>query len=484
MAPNELASLALQSWPLVALAVFAMRRSSARVARTTAWMLLLPVMFLPPNMELPFAGLNKHRIAILSVATALALFHRREAVSRDRWRHFPLFALLLFAGGAWQTIQTNSDPLSFGVLRLPALGQRDLAWTIYGFVVDLYLPFVIGQRVFRTERDLRDLLGVLSTCVLIYAPLCLVEMRLSPQLSLWVYGYHPHQFLQAMRGSGYRPVVFMNHGLSVAMFLFSGLCAAITLHQARDGGRPSPRMRAMSVGALLLLGRSLASIIYSGVALLAALWPSTRARARIAALIGILVVAYPALRASDLVPTDDIGDLFAGLSRERTSSLMTRFNQENDLLARAMQRPLFGWGGWGRSRIYYWWGEPGDDWAGYKDTSITDGTWIIWLGATGLVGFAASFAVLVVPLLRYARRCPALERTQQVLGSGLAVMLGIFTADLLPNSMSDLLPVVYAGALFSLSSAQPRVVGRPAPRRETQVDPSRAPTAAAHGAGG
>lgn len=468
MAPNALAWFALLSWPLVVGAVYVTRRSVSRLAQTTAWMLFLPVMFLPPNFDLPFAGLNKHRIALLSVAVSLNMFHRGELALRDRLRHFPLFALLVFAIGAWQTMRTNADPITFGVLRLPGIGTRDLVWTIYGFLVDLYLPFVIGQRVFRTERDLRDLLTVLSTCVLIYAPLCVLEMRLSPQLCQWVYGYFPHEFVQTMRGTGYRPVVFMNHGLSVSMFLFSGVVASLALRQARAKARPSARpsasVRAAVAGTLLLLGKSLASIIYSGVAVALSALVSAKARARAGFVLGALVVAYPVLRASDLVPTAEVGEFFARFSSERSASLMTRFNQEGRLLERAMRRPLYGWGGWGRSRIYRSWGEPGDSWAGASDVSITDGTWIIWLGATGVVGFAASIAMLVVPLLRCARRCTLLPPSTQVLVGATALIVGFFTLDLLPNSHYDFLPMVYAGALFAQSSAA-RARVRPAMAR-------------------
>lgn len=465
MTPNALAWIALGAWPLVVLAVYAARRSTSRPARTTAWMLLLEVMFLPAGLDLPFAALNKHRIGVLSVTAALLIFHRKEIGLRERARHFPLFALLVVVGGALQTVRTNTDPLTFGILRIPGLGLRDGAWMIYGYFVDMFLPFAIGQRVFRRERDLRDLLEVLSTCTLIYAPLCLLEMRLSPQFSNWVYGYFPHSFIQTMRGSGYRPVVFMSHGLAVAMFLFSGFCAGLALRQARTTARPSPGVRAMIAGVLLLAGRSLASIIYASIALLLHLFPSARARARLAATLGVLVLAYPTMRAYDLVPTADILQVFARVSTQRSASLMTRFDQEDKLLERAMKRPLYGWGGWGRNRIYSWWGERGDEWAGYRDYSITDGSWIIWLGGAGAVGFAASFALIVVPLLRYARRYTRLPPSSQLLVGALAVMVGLSAADLLPNSQFDYLPVVFSGALFTLSaSSAQRKTGGPLQR--------------------
>ena len=46
------------------------------------------------------------------------------------------------------------------------------------------------------------------------------------------------------------------------------------------------------------------------------------------------------------------------------------------LAAKAMRRPVFGWGGWGRSRVHDEWG---------TDLSITDGLWIIQFGQLGQV---------------------------------------------------------------------------------------------------
>ncbi len=327
--PNALAWLALCAWPLVVLAVYAGRRGRARLARTTAWMLILPVMFLPSLIELPAAGLDKHRIAFLSVAAALWAFHRRELAGRRRWQRFPLLVLAVLALGAVQTVRTNGDPLTFGPLHLPALDERDAVSMIYGLVVDLYLPFVVGQLVFRTERDTRDLLEVLSTCGLVYLPLCLLEMRFSPQLSTWIYGYFPHAFEQTRRGTGFRPVVFMNHGLSVASFLFSSFCAAAALRRAGAGTSPSPAIRMFLVGGMLLLGRSMASILYAAAAAALVLWSSTRTVARAVLVVALVVATYPMLRTSNLVPTRQVSALFGSISsQERAESLQQVVNEK------------------------------------------------------------------------------------------------------------------------------------------------------------
>ncbi len=452
--PNALAWLVLYAWPVVVFGGYALRRSTARVARTTAWMMILPVMFLPAGIKLPFAGLDKHRIAVLSVAVALYLFHRRELALRDSWRRFPLVALAVFCLAALLTYRTNTDALRFGVLELRGLGPRDIPWMIYEPFVEFVLPFAIGQRVFRTERDVRDLLRVLTACALIYAPLCLIEMRLSPQFSNWIYGYFPHSFGQMVRGGGYRPIVFMSHGLSVGMFMFAGLCAALTLRRAGAAPRARYTKRSVVTGAILLLAKNLASLVYSAVALPLLLWTSARTKARVVLALALVVVTYPTLRAVDIFPTADLAALFRQISPERTRSLAYRFDNEDKLVARAMERPLFGWGGWGRSRVYKSWGEPDEAWAGAKDVSTTDGSWIIWLGISGAVGFAARLAMLVVPLFRFAWNRRELSPGAQAVGAGLAVMTVLASVDLLPNSLWDSLPVMYAGMLFTLSATR------------------------------
>lgn len=470
MKPNALAWAALYGWPIVVLAFFGQRRGTARLARTTAWMLILPVMFLPAMIELPAAGLDKHRISFLSLALALLVFHPRELAAPGRMRRFPLLVLAVLTAGAIGTLRTNGDPLTFGPLHLPALALRDAISTVYGLVVDVYLPFAIGQRVFKTERDARDLLEVLAACGLAYVPLCLLEMRLSPQLSSWIYGYFPHQFAQTRRGSGFRAVVFMNHGLSVATFLFSSFCASAALYRARASDRRPAR--AGVIGLTLLLGRSMASILYALSAGVLVLFTSTRSLARAALVVALVVAAYPAARALDVVPTHAVSDFFGRIgSEERRDSLQFRFDNEDMLLQRALKRPAFGWGGWGRSRIFVWWG------TGWKDISITDGEWVIRLGTGGVVGLVGFFALMLVPILRFASNRSLLPPSAQTLVGALAIVVALFAADLLPNARSDYLPMVYAGALFSLSRRARRRSALPAPETGAPM-PGQRPQAA------
>ena len=66
--------LALLWW--MALAAFAARRSTRRLARTTTWLLTLPVMFLPSELVLKTQGVpyvDKNRMAFLAVLVALVM---------------------------------------------------------------------------------------------------------------------------------------------------------------------------------------------------------------------------------------------------------------------------------------------------------------------------------------------------------------------------------------------------------------------------
>ena len=62
-----------------------------------------------------------------------------------------------------------------------------------------------------------------------------------------------------------------------------------------------------------------------------------------------------------------------------------------------MERPVWGWGGWGRNRVF--------DTSG-RDVSVTDGMWVIYLGVYGLVGLVAWTALLLLPSYLFLIRYP------------------------------------------------------------------------------
>ena len=114
------------------------------------------------------------------------------------------------------------------------------------------------------------------------------------------------------------------------------------------------------------------------------------------------------------------------MSTARATSLETRFTNEQQLLDHALQRPWFGWGRFGRNRVYA---------ASGANNSITDGAWVIRLGTFGLVGFLAQFLLLGQSVLRAAFSLRfARSNEESIYLTALALIVAINVVDLLPNS--------------------------------------------------
>lgn len=155
---------------------------------------------------------------------------------------------------------------------------------------------------------------------------------------------------------------------------------------------------------------------------------------------------YPLFRTADFVPAKFIENMVASISTDRAASLKTRFDQERQLLDRASQRIIFGWGRWGRSRIYE--EETGND------LTLSDGKWIITIGTFGLFGFIAEFGLLLLPVFRAAS---ALRFSKSMHDSiylaTLALIVSIIGVDQLPNASLSPWTWLITGALMGRSEA-------------------------------
>jgi hypothetical protein len=192
--------------------------------------------------------------------------------------------------------------------------------------------------------------------------------------------------------------------------------------------------------------RTLSAIIYSVSFVPLIVYARPKFQVRVAILLALLALLYPTLRALDLFPTKLMLEAAYSVSDARAGSLKVRFDNEDQLLARALERPFFGWGRYGRSRVY-------DEDSG-ADTSVTDGEWIITFGQFGVFGFIAQFGLLGIGIFRSRR---ALARTSdlrdQRLLSTLTLMMTITIVDLLPNSGLEPWSWLMCGALVGRTDA-------------------------------
>lgn len=405
-------------------------------------------LFGPEGAYLKLPGippLDKYSIPAL-ILIVVALTRWRPMLSQGRLgRGLDILVPTSIVAG-FITWQTNLDPLRYGRTVLPALAINDAIQFAGSFILMNAIPFIIGRSLFRTRNDVFTLLHFLAVSGLIQAALSLIEIRFSPQLHTWVYGYPAYvDFLQAMRLGGWRPTNFMSHGLGFSVFLCATCFSAVVLARVK---RPVRKWSAKRIAFLLflavLLCKSTGTIVYAlGFgALLVFAAPSTLANTVF--FVALFVGLYPLLRANDLVPIDAVLEQsYAAFGEERAGSLGFRFEHEGMLLEHARNRFWFGWGGFQRNLVF--------DPAIGESITIPDGHWVIIIGIFGLSGMLTHFGLLLAPLLFIRRALHRLSAHQdKLLVAGLALICTMLSFDLIPNGLFANYPYFLAGALWGV----------------------------------
>lgn len=443
-----MASLALLIWPIVALIIFA----QAPLHRAIAWSMLLAYLFLPERFTFDFRGLppiDKTSVSMIAIMLAIALFAKQNnaqpiepgLVAPPRAGNDRRFGIVLMGLVAVLlvspvlTIMDNNQLLVFGDRVLQRLTMRDLISATFESLT-LLIPYFVARHYFATPASHRLLLSIIVLGGLIYSVLALIEIRMSPQFHNWVYGYHQHSFVQHIRGGVFRPKIFLSHGLSVGFFFFTAaVCAFALFKSPRRQDHMSFLYKGVWLAIILVLSRNLGA---TGIALLLipVLWLRAPLQVKIIKIIALAFLLYPVLRQSGLLPLQQILEAAASVSEDRAGSLLFRFRNEDLLLERALEKPLWGWGGWGRGRIY--------DEAG-RDLSITDGTWIIRLGSAGWLGYISHFGLMVAPLV--ALKASRKGQTLPIETAALALVLVGNLIYLIPNSTLGPPTWFMAGAL-------------------------------------
>jgi hypothetical protein len=437
--PNAFAHIVLVGWVFITLAIFAKKRP----ARATIIAMLTAAMFLPQRVVYDFPAIppiDKDSIAALSALVG-CLIYARSTLKRARpFRGVDLF-FVLAALGCLGTGMTNGDPLSYGVVQLPGITLYDGQAMALVDLLTVFLPFFLGRAMLTRGRDLQDLLRLLVLGGLVYSVLALIEIRLSPQLHNWFYGFGQHSFAQTIRsGGGYRPMVFMAHGLALAMFMCSAVIAAMVRGRIRRGST----LVTVYLFVVLLLCKSMASIVYASAAVALLLFARPKSQLRVAVFLAGVTLAYPVLRMQDWFPVEEVLSAAEVMGPARHESLAFRFDNEEVLLDKARERLLFGWGEYGRNRIY-------DEEEGY-DTTVADGFWIITMGSRGMVGFIGIFGLLAASVFLAARAFPHIPNGRnRAMLAGLALIVAFSLVDLLPNGRFSYIPIFLSGALAGLA---------------------------------
>lgn len=427
---NVVADFALIAWPIGILALFCWsptHRASA-AAFVAGWLFLPMHGFAVPL----FPDYTKMSATCVGVLGGLLVFDSPALRSfRISVLDMPMVVLC---------ICPLASSLSNG------LGIGDGISSVLSQSISFGVPYFIGRLTFRTAEGILDLAYAIFVGGMIYIPFCAFELRMSPQLHTMVYGAHQHSFAQSFRFGGWRPTVFMEHGLMVAAWMATaslcGVCLWCTKELKHIAGIPAgilvvalliTTILCKSTGALLLLAVGIGTFYVSyKLRTIVPLW-----------LLAAIAPTYAVVRMCGAWDGAEAVSWARSISDERAESLQFRISNEDILLAKALERPVFGWGGWGRSRVF-------DDYG--KDISVTDGYWIIEYGTHGIVGLVSFMAAMLIPALTVAKRLSS-KHPPRFLGATYTLVASVllFSVDCIPNAMLNPIFMLINGALVNLA---------------------------------
>ena len=416
--PNILAHMVLIMWPVITIILF----KRLQPLQAVFWTIVAGHMFLPVKIVYDFPlvpPLNKG-----SIASVCALFGciviKKLNISLIPPHGIARLITIVLCVLPFFTVFTNTEAVFNGKWWIQGLSFKDAISFTLAQYIDL-IPLIIGIQLVKTEEDVKQLLKLLMYAGLVYSLFVLYEARMSPQLNRIFYGFVPPGWIQNIRMGGFRPFVFMGHGLWVATFIAVGLYATIALWKAKIKTQGVPLFFAVLYMSLTLwfcktLGAYILAIAFF---LLIAMTPLGLVK-RAAQILVVIVILYPTLSISHLFPHEEILEEVYEFNEERGQSLQVRFDNELALLEHAQKKYYFGWGGWARNRLH---------------DSVTDGFWIITLGIKGIVGFICIFGLMSIAVLRGIKAAESLEsKEDKRLMYSLVIMVGLLMVDQIPNA--------------------------------------------------
>lgn len=413
--------------------------------KAAIWSLLGAYMLLPSSLEVDAPLLPPlDKMSITAVTTLMLCWAFGSTIPRAPLPSIIPVLACIFVVSPLLTSFDNSYELEIAGNSIPGFYPL-VALKFAGRNLLSLIPLYIGCRFLANSDGRMALLKAVPTAMLFYSLPMMFEIRMSPQLHRWIYGYFPHaSFAQQIRDGGFRPVVFFPHGLTLALFTSLTLLATLLLFRLKTRiFSVSPSLLSSYFAGLLLLCKSLGPIIYAVVFAPLILFTRPRFWVRIGCAVSIVACAYPFLRTNGLSPVDLVTIAAREVSPKRSASFEVRVRNENELLAKANEKPLFGWGGWGRSRIY--------DEATGTDISVTDGAWIIEYGTFGWTGYLSLFGLLAAALFSAARRTTNELSAGNIARGGLALLLAVHIIDSIPNATDMSLVFLIAGCIATKS---------------------------------
>jgi hypothetical protein len=439
---NSFAYLTIYLWPLITIYLL----SSKGIKKGAFLALLLAFMFLPAYFTIDFPGippLDKFSITSLTIIVFMILSGQNFGL--NRLSKFCRMVIFIFMFSPLMTVFFNGETY----LHIKSLSFYDgIAMVINNIIY--VVPFLIGAKYFNSYEDQFFIFKTLAISVVFYSFLALYEIRMSPQLHNIFYGFFPHDWLQQIRGGGFRAVVFMGHGLLVSMFIV--VCLGVWAALARD----KIRVFKVNIGNIfviafilvtLILMKSLAALIYGLFLIFAINYISTKKIHLISVILTIIFVTYPLTSSLNLFPHQKLVEVAYSFNPERGQSLEYRFGNEETLLSHALEKQFFGWGGWGRNRVY----DPNTG----EDITVADGKWVLTIGIRGWIGFLAEYLLMILPIwVAYStHRTLRNDSKDSRLLAAHSLITAIVLIDQMPNASITPFYLLLCGALLARANS-------------------------------
>ena len=486
---SQLADLVLFGWPLVVFYLFKRFQLTEALCYSIIFGYLLVPQFV--GFDLPLVPPYDKELVVNVSAAVMCIVMARAALRRPigsmaaasrlqqmaakkqpapfvaRRGHILFWSLIaVLFGSTIITTMGNSEPLVRGTRILSGMRPYDILSVDMALLI-MITPFLLARRYLATPESHVVLLKVFVIACLCYSLLALWEMRMSPRLNRQIYGFVTHEFRQSVRGDAYRPLVFLNHGLWLAiLFAMSSLGAmALWREKLKSSDAAKWFLASIYLFVVLFMCSSLGALIIAILLLPLLFLFGPGMQLFLAACVSVVILLYPILRGSDLVPTQSIHGAVANIDPKRAESLLFRFDNEDELLAHANRKPLAGWGTWGRNRVF---NDKG------SDVAATDGYWVIVVGVYGWLGYIAQFGLMGIATILLAFNRRRLQVTPAT--AGVAMVMAAAMIDLIPNATTSPVVWLFAGALMGRYQTAEAMVKETNVRKAAQMRNERSPS--------
>jgi hypothetical protein len=438
MGGNPFVSVMMLSW--IPLVLYFFSRYPAQKALIVsfifAWLFLPVATFVLPGIP----DYTKISATVYGILLATAIFDSSRFSSfRLSWIDVPILCLALIS------------PLMSSISN--GLGAYD------GFAVALDKlmawggPYFLGRLYLTNLAALKQLAIGIFLGGLIYIPFCWFESRTFTSLHVLVYGMDTgRDASQSIRYGGYRPQVFLEHGLMLGIWMMTACMMGMTLWKTKIlkqvGNQPIGLMFVMLLITFIIAKSTGAYMLFMlGAIIMFMAWQFRTAMVMWILIGGMLFYLY--MGVTGTFPNKPIvGALSQVFNEERVGSVKFRFDNEEILGAKARQSLVWGWGGYNRNRVFDEYG---------KDTTVTDSLWIIAFGINGAFGLISMTAAILLPVLSFVVRYPARTWSNPNVAPAatLAVCIVLYMLDCLLNAMVNPIFMLAAGGLATVA-LQPR----------------------------